>query len=160
MQITKDTVVSFHYRMSDDTGTEIETSRGGEPSLYIHGHNGMMEGVEQALDGKSAGDVLTVTLAPEQAYGVRQDNAQVRVPRKHLLNKGKLVPGQVVQVNTEHGPRQATVVKVGLKTVDIDTNHPLVDKTITFDLEVVSVRQATADELSHGHVHGEGGCGH
>lgn len=160
MQIGKDSVVSFHYRMMDETGAEIETSRRGEPSVYLHGRNGMMEGVEKALEGQTAGAVLSVTLTPEQAYGVREPDAQLRVPRKHLLNKGKLVPGQIVQVNTEQGARQATVVKVGLKTVDIDTNHPLADKTITFDLEVLEVRAATAEELSHGHVHAHGGCGH
>lgn len=160
MNIANDSVVTFHYRMTDETGKELETSRTGEPALYLHGHNGMMAGVEAAMEGKEAGATFSVTLEPKDAYGVRQANAQIRIPRKHLLTKGKLQSGQVVHVNTENGARQATLVKVGLKTVDIDTNHPLADRTITFDIEVVGVRAATTEELSHGHAHSHGGCGH
>ncbi len=160
MNIAKDSVVSFHYQMADEAGNVLESSAGSTPTVYLQGHGAMMQGIEDALEGRVAGDELDVTLSPEQAYGMPKPNAQMRIPRKHLLNKGRLQVGQVVQVNTENGARQATVVKVGLKTVDIDSNHPLAGKTLVFKLNVVDVREATAEEKSHGHVHGHGGCGH
>ncbi len=160
MNITKDSVVSFHYQMADAEGNVLETSAGNDPTVYLQGHGAMMQGIEDALEGKAAGDEVSVTLTPEQAYGMPKPNSQMRIPRKHLLNKGKLQVGQIVQVNTDNGARQATVVKVGLKTVDIDSNHPLAGKTLAFQLNVVDVREATAEEKSHGHVHAPGGCGH
>lgn len=160
MKIEKDTVASFHYRLSEEGGQELENSHDGEPMTYLHGQQGMMIGLEDALRGREAGDVFSVTLEPALAYGKRRYNAVQRVPRKHLLTKGKLKVGQVVHVNTEQGAKEATVVKIGLKNVDIDSNHPLAGKMVTFDIEVVEVRAATAEEVSHGHVHGKGGCGH
>jgi FKBP-type peptidyl-prolyl cis-trans isomerase SlyD len=82
-----------------------------------------------------------------------------RVPKKHLVTKGKIAPGMLVQVNTKNGPQEAIVVKVGLKNIDVDTNHPLAGKTLTFDIEVVDIRDATTEEISHGHAHQPGGCG-
>ncbi len=160
MKIQQDSVVSFHYTLSEADGEELETSHGGDPMTYLHGNQGIMSGLKDALEGKEAGDKFSVTLEPEQAYGLHVDDAEVRVPRKHILTTGKLQVGQFIRVNTEKGPREATVIKVGLKTVDIDTNHPLAGVTVTFAIEVVSVRAATAEEMSHGHVHGHGGCGH
>lgn len=160
MKIQQDSVVSFHYTLSEVGGDEMESSHDGEPMTYMHGKQGLMSGLKDALEGKEAGDVFSVTLTPEQGYGVRHEEAELRVPRKHILTPGKLHPGQYVRINTEQGACEATVVKVGLKMVDIDTNHPLAGKSVTFDIEVISVREATAEELSHGHVHGQGGCGH
>ncbi len=160
MHIGKDTVVGFHYTLKDASGGVLESSDGGEATIYLHGNGSLFPALEKALEGKSAGDSIEETLSPEDTYGQPKADAQARVPKKHLLTKGKLMPGQVVHVNTEHGARQATVVKVGLKTVDIDTNHPLAGQTLTFAITVDSVRAATAEEISHGHVHGHGGCDH
>lgn len=160
MLISQDKVVSFHYRLKEEGGEIFEDSHEGSPVLYLHGHNSMLPALEAALEGKSAGDSFEITLQPEQAYGVRQEGATQRVPKKHLLTQGKIVPGQIVQVNTEHGPHDAVVIKVGLKNVDIDANHLLAGKTLVFAIEIVDVREATADEVAHGHAHGEGGHQH
>ena len=160
MQVEKNTVVAFHYRLSGDGGELLETSRDGEPVLHLQGHPGVLRGVEEALEGRAAGDKVDVTLPPEQAYGRRRDNAVQRVPIKHLLTKGRLRPGMAVKINTEQGARDATVVKVGKFNVDVDTNHPLAGRAITFELEVLSVRAASAEELAHGHAHGVGGHQH
>lgn len=161
MVIENGVVVSFHYRLSEPGQAVIEDSHDGPPLSYLHGHHGMLPGVEEALAGRKAGDTLSVTLPPEKAYGQRQEDAVQRVSLKHVIRRGgKLQPGMVVQVNTEHGPRDVVVVKPGLKTVDVDVNHPLAGKTLQFDIEVVGVRAATQDELAHGHAHGEGGHGH
>jgi len=107
------------------------------------------------------GDKLTVTLPPEKAYGPRQENAEQRIPIKHLLDKSKRYKvGQVVTVNTDQGHRQVQIVKVGKFNVDVDTNHPLAGITLEFTVDIQEVRDATAEEQQHGHAHGAGGHQH
>jgi FKBP-type peptidyl-prolyl cis-trans isomerase SlyD len=115
-------------------------------------------GLESELRGRRAGDELTVTVAPEDAYGARDPTAVQRVPIKHLVRPGKLAVGKVVAVNTSVGPRRATVLKVGRFNVDVDLNHPLAGKTLIFDVKVLDVREATSEEIAHGHAHGPGGA--
>lgn len=164
MQVEKDKVVSFHYTVSEVEGEQLESSYGTNPLVYLHGHDGMLKGVEAALEGKTVGDKVAVTLAPEDAYGPRKEDAIHRVSINHVLREGKgkpkFRPGMVVHLNTEHGARPVVVVKAGLKMLDVDTNHPYAGKTLNYDMEVVNVRDAEAEELSHGHVHGEGGVHH
>lgn len=160
MEITSGKVVSLHYTLSDSEGTFSESSTAGEPLNYLHGANNILPGLETELEGHKAGDKLSVTLAPDAAYGNRVDEATHRVPIKHLIDPGKLQPGMVVALNTKEGPRSVTVVKVGRFNVDVDVNHPLAGKTLTFDIEVLDVREASEEELSHRHVHGPGGHHH
>jgi len=162
MEIKKDTVVSFHYRLKNEAGEEIENSYDSEAVAYLHGHGNIIGGLEHALEGKSGGENVSVTLSPKEAYGERVENAVQRVPIKHLYNAGKtkLKPGQVVAINTENGPKQATVIKAGKFNVDVDLNHPLAGQTLTFEVGIQSIRQATEEELSHGHAHGPGGHQH
>jgi len=162
VNIEKNSVVSFHYRLSEVGGEELESTHGDEPSLYLHGYQNIMPGLEQAMLSKAEGDIFSATLAPAQAYGERRENAKQRVSLKHLANKpkGKLKPGDIVGLNTAEGVKQATVVKVGLKNVDVDNNHPLAGKSIQFDIEILSVREASGEELEHGHAHGVGGHQH
>lgn len=164
MQIGADSVVSFHYRLSDVAGEMLESSYDAEPTLYLHGHSNLLPALEDALAGKLVGDKLSISLEPDQAYGPRKEGATQRIPIKHLQNhaalKGKLKPGMRVAVNTEHGPWDAVVLKVGKFNVDIDSNHPLAGKALIFDVEIMEVRMATDDELAHGHAHGAGGHHH
>lgn len=164
MSVTQDKVVSFHYQMSDVDGTLLETSYEADPTLYLHGHRNLLPALESALDGKAVGEKTQVTLTPEEGYGLRKEGAVQRIPIKHLHNheklKNKIKVGMTVQVNTQNGPWDAVVLKVGKFNVDIDSNHPLAGKTLTFALEVVDVRDATPEELSHGHAHGVGGHHH
>ncbi len=160
MSISNDQVVTFHYTLTDESGAQLENSHEAEAVTYLHGHKSMLPGLEEALEGKDKGGKVSVTLAPEKAYGLRKEGETQRITKKHILTKGKLTPGMIVQVNTEHVPQEAIIVKVGLKTVDLDSNHPYAGKTLTFDMEVIELREATAEEISHGHVHGAGGCGH
>lgn len=165
MLIEANKVVTFHYRMNESGQDILEDShQGGNPVVYLHGYQGMLKGLEDAMTGKQAGDHFTVTLPPEDAYGLRYENSQQRISMKHVVNNSKkkviYKPGSVVQVNTEQGPRPAIVLKVGLKTLDIDTSHPLAGKALTFAVEIIDVRDATAEEIAHRHVHGEGGHQH
>ena len=160
MDIGPETVVVFHYTLRGEDGTELETSRGADPSAYLHGANNIIPGLESAMADRAAGDVFSTTVAPADAYGLRNPDQVQRVPVKHLVFKGKLRPGAVVQLSTSEGMRAVTVTKAGRHTADIDTNHPLAGQTLTFDVEIVELRAATAEELTHGHAHGPGGHHH
>lgn len=160
MKAEKDRVVSFHYRLSEAGAGEIEQSEPDQPLVYLHGHDGIISGLEAAMAGRETGDKFSVTIAPEQAYGARRDDAIQRVQRKYIAGKAKLRPGMVVSVGTDKGPRQVVVVKAGKFVVDVDTNHPLAGKTLTFDVEISDIREASSEELAHGHAHGPGGHHH
>ena len=159
MNITKDTVVELHYAMSEGE-TLIESSHEGDSVFMLQGHKNMFGAIEEAIEGKAAGDKIEVTLTPEQAYGVRQENSIQRIPIKHLQGAKKWRPGMVAMVDSNQGRKQVTVVKVGKFNADCDINHPLAGKTLNFVIDIVSVRAANADEISHGHVHGRGGVHH
>jgi FKBP-type peptidyl-prolyl cis-trans isomerase SlyD len=160
MTIHQNSVVTFHYTLSGEDGQTLETTREREPMLYLHGAGNIIPGLEKAMDGRSAGDSFSVTVAPEEAYGPRAPSKVQRVPAKHFPQPKKLKPGQVVRLNTRRGPMQAVVLKVGRFNIDIDVNHPLAGRTLTFDVEIVDVRDATPDEIAHRHAHGPGGAQH
>ncbi|AJD48743.1 peptidyl-prolyl cis-trans isomerase [Isoalcanivorax pacificus W11-5] len=159
MQIENGKVVSFHYQLFGEDGSLIEKTE-DQPTLYLHGASNMISGVEQALAGRAAGEHFEITLSPEQAYGERKEEMTQRVSAKYLRHAGKLRPGMQVPVQTDEGQRWVTVLKVGLKTVDVDANHPLAGRTLRFVIDVVDVRDATQEEISHGHAHGPGGHHH
>ena len=164
MQAGKEKVVSFHYRLKDANDNLLEESYGGEPTAYLHGNKNILPALEAELEGKQAGDKLSISLSPDQAYGEHNPDAVQRVPLKRILgkaNKGaKLKPGQILSVDTDQGARQVRVVKVGKFNVDLDTNHPLAGVNLGFDVEIVEVRDATGEEVAHGHAHGVGGHHH
>jgi FKBP-type peptidyl-prolyl cis-trans isomerase SlyD len=160
MNIENRKVVTFHYTLSDEQGEQLESSREGDPMTYLHGTGNIIPGLEKAMAGKAAGDRFEVTVEPAEAYGERNESAIQRIPAKHFKQAGRLKPGQVVVMQTKQGPRQLTVVKVGRFNVDVDTNHPMAGLSLTFDVEVTDVRDATDEEVSHKHVHGPGGIDH
>lgn len=160
MKVADDTVVSFHYTLKHVDGGVIESSQHNEPMAVLIGHRNILPALEEALQGKTTGESFSVTLPPEKAYGLRRENTQQRVPIKHLMTKGKIKPGMQVAINTEQGARHVTVIKVGKFNVDVDTNHPLAGQTLVFDLTIADVREASAEEKSHGHAHGIGGHHH
>ena len=160
MQITDNTVAVFHYTLRDDQGGLLESSRDGEPSAYLHGAGNIIPGLEQALEGHGEGEELSVTLEPGQAYGPRKEGREQRVPVKHLVYRGRLRQGMVVQLNTSEGRLPVTVTRVGRHSATVDANHPLAGQTLTFEVTIVSVREASAEEREHGHAHGPGGHQH
>ncbi|VUD61647.1 FKBP-type peptidyl-prolyl cis-trans isomerase SlyD [Thalassocella blandensis] len=161
MKIAQDAVVMFHYSLSEQDGSEIENNRDAMPMAYLHGHKNIMPALEKALDGKEAGEVIDVTVEPKDAYGERKEGNNQKIPVKHLLSKHKrLMPGMLVKVNTEKGPVDARVIKPGKFMVELDFNHPLAGKTLNFHIDIKEVREATSEELAHGHAHGVGGHHH
>jgi FKBP-type peptidyl-prolyl cis-trans isomerase SlyD len=161
MTIRENSVVSFHYTLTDVEGKELDSSRErGEPMSYLHGAGNIIPGLEKAMLGKSAGDTFNVTVAAAEAYGERNENNVQRIPIKRLGDMPRPRPGQVLGFQTQQGPVQVTVVKVGRFNIDVDANHPLAGQALTFDVEITEVREATEDELNHGHAHGPGGHQH
>lgn len=160
MVVEKNKVVSFHYTLKNADGEQMESSRENEPMSYLHGANNIIPGLERALEGHAAGDEFTVTVEPEDAYGVRNENNVQRVSLKRLKGIGKISPGQILNLQTQKGPVQVTVLKVGRFNVDVDGNHPLAGMPLTFEVEVTEIRDATEDEKKHGHAHGPGGHQH
>jgi FKBP-type peptidyl-prolyl cis-trans isomerase SlyD len=158
MKIERGRVVRMHYTLRDEGGATIESSGGREPLTYLHGYGQLVPGLEKALDGSQAGLRTTVEVAPKDAYGEKDPQAVIRAPREDFPEGLELAPGVEVQADTPDGPITFTVVAVEEKEAVLDANHPLAGKTLTFDVEVLEVRDATAEEIAHGHVHGPGGA--
>jgi len=159
MKIEDNCVVRFHYTVSEPGQGQLESSRQVEPISILIGHGNIIAGLEAAMQGREAGETFEVTVEPAQAYGERRENMVQRVPRKHFKG-AKLAPGMQVMLPTDQGQRAMTVRKVGISVVDVDLNHPMAGKTLSFDVEILDVREASAEEISHKHAHGDGGHGH
>ncbi len=162
MQVGVNKVVTFHYKLSEDEGAIFESSYDSDPMVYLHGFGGIISGLEEAMEGRSAGECFSVVVPAAKGYGEPQKGAVKRVSRKHVIQDGKsrLKPGMLIHLNTSEGPTMVTVLKVGLKTIDVNTNHPLAGRTLKFDVQLLAVREAMPEEIEHGHVHGEGGVQH
>lgn len=162
MNIEDKKVVSFHYTLTDDAGETVDSSHErGEPMLYLHGANNIIRGLEAAMAGRAAGDAFKVTVEPADAYGVRKEANVQRLTLKKLgLKSSQLQPGMILNLQTRNGPAQVTVLKVGRFNVDVDANHPLSGQSLHFDVEILDVRDASEDEVKHGHAHGPGGHHH
>ncbi|MCE8015603.1 peptidylprolyl isomerase [Halomonas sp. MCCC 1A17488] len=151
MNIAPQRVVTLHYVLRDERGHVLDDSRArAKPLEYLHGHDNILAGLERALAGHVAGDRLSVTLPPEEAYGERNDDLVQQVGRGAFPQEG-LAPGMRFQTPGDDGPQIVTVREVGDDTVVIDTNHPLAGHTLGYALEVLEVRQATRAELAKGH---------
>ena len=160
MNIAKDKVVSIDYTLTDSGGQVLDSSQGKEPLNYLHGAGNIIPGLEGALEGKAEGEKVNVQVPPEQAYGPRDERMVQAVPRSAFQGAPDIQPGMQFQAQTNAGARLITVVGVQGDQVTIDANHPLAGQTLNFDVNVRGVRDATAEELSHGHVHGPGGHQH
>jgi len=156
----KDKVVTFHYTLKNSEGEQMETSRDKQPMSYLHGANNIIIGLEKAMEGHAVKDEFSVTVAPEEAYGKRNEANVQRIPLKRLKGIGKISPGQILNLQTNQGPVQVTVLRVGRFNVDVDANHPLAGQALTFEIEITDIREASEEELTHRHVHGPGGHHH
>ena len=160
VEIAADRVVTIHYTLKDDDGAVLDSSAGGDPLAYIQGHGNIVAGLEKALEGRQDGNTLTVVVPAAEGYGIRNEALIQRVPKRALQGSGAIQKGMQFQARTEDGMRLFTVTAIVGDMVTLDGNHPLADQTLHFDIRVVGVREATAEELEHGHVHGAGGHHH
>jgi FKBP-type peptidyl-prolyl cis-trans isomerase SlyD len=160
MQIAKNKVVSIDYTLTSPSGETIDSSKGGEPLLYLHGGGNIIPGLERALEGKSAGDQIKATIDPEDGYGAKNPQLVQVVPRKQFPGVKEIKPGTRFEAQTSQGPRVVMVVAVDDENVTVDANHPLAGETLIFDVTVMNVRDATQQEIDHGHAHGPDGTLH
>lgn len=160
MEIAADRVVTIHYTLKNDEGAVLDSSSGGEPLAYIQGHGNLVTGLEKALEGRQEGAALAVVVSPQDGYGVHDAALIQRVPKRSLQGSGEIKKGMQFQARTGDGMRLFTVTAVVGDMITLDGNHPLADQTLHFEVQIVGVRAATAEELEHGHVHGAGGHHH
>lgn len=160
MKITKHAVVSIHYTLTDDEGTVIDSSQNGDPLTYMHGVGQLIPGLESELEGKAQGENLETRIDPENGYGTRDDNLVREVPKAQFEADGELHVGMQFQANSPEGAMIFTITKVEGEQVTIDGNHPLAGIHLNFAVSVQGVREATEQELEHGHAHGEEGHDH
>lgn len=160
MNISNNCVASFHYTLTDSTGKVLDSSEGQEPLSYLHGAGNIIPGLEKALVGKTVGDKLNVSVAAAEAYGERDDSMVQQLDSSMFSGIDQIEVGMEFHAETEHGLQVVTVTNVDGDQVTIDGNHPLAGVDLNFDVEVTEVREATEDEISHGHAHGAGGHHH
>ncbi|WP_199609584.1 FKBP-type peptidyl-prolyl cis-trans isomerase [Flocculibacter collagenilyticus] len=159
MNISKDKVVTMHYSVMDKEENVIDSSHDHEPLAFIQGQQFLIPGLENALEGHKAGDTFSVNVDAKEAYGERHDGF-VQTVDKNMFGENEIEVGMQFRATTDDGEQTVIVVDVQDDKITVDGNHPLAGVDLVFDVEIIDVRDATAEELQHGHVHGEGGCGH
>ena len=161
MRVEQNKVVMMHYKLADKDGNVIDTSEGRAPLAYIHGIGALVPGLENELEGKVKGDKFSAVVSPEDAYGHRDEELVRVVPKSGFQGEEEMQLGMQVQIDTgEKGLAIATLVKIEGDDITLDLNHPLSDTELHFDIEITDIREATDEEVAHGHVHGEGGHQH
>ena len=158
MKIAKDVVVSLAYQVKTEDGVVMDSATADAPLDYLQGHNNLISGLEKALEGHEAGDKFTVTVAPEDAYGEHLADLVQRVPANVFHGVDEITVGMRFLADTDQGQIPVEITEVDGDFVVVDGNHMLAGQTLTFDVEVVALREATDEEKAHGHLHQAGGC--
>lgn len=153
MQVAANKVIAIHYTLTDNDGQVLDSSQGGGPLHYLHGHNNIIAGLERQLEGLSVGDAFEVVVQPAEGYGERNDQLIQEVPREAFQGVDAIEPGMQFQTQSPQGPMVVTVTQVGDEQVTIDANHPLAGVELNFKGNVESVRDAREEEIEHGHAH-------
>ncbi|AUJ70550.1 MULTISPECIES: peptidylprolyl isomerase [Pseudoalteromonas] len=159
MIIGPNSVVTIHYSVQDKDNNTIDSTFDDEPVIAMLGSGYLIPGLDDALQGKQAGDTFSVTIEPQEGYGERFDELTQAVP-KSMFEGMEIEVGMQFRATTDEGDQIVVIIGIEDEEVIVDANHPLSGITLNFDVEVLEVREATAEEVAHGHVHGEGGCGH
>ncbi len=161
MKIAQDKAVTIHYTLKNDAGEQLESSFGGEPLAYLHGHHNLIPGLENALLDKEAGTKLDVRVPPEEGYGTRQEQLVEMVPKEMFGEGVEFEIGMQFHAESQQGtPYVVSITAIEEHQVQVDGNHPFAGETLHFEVEVVDVRDASEEEISHGHVHGPHGHQH
>ncbi|MFW5450937.1 MAG: peptidylprolyl isomerase [Methylophagaceae bacterium] len=160
MKVTENAVVVIDYTLTDNDGEVIDSSEGAGPLAYLHGAGNIINGLEDALLGKEAGDEVKASIEPKDGYGERVEDMKQEVPRELFAGIDNIELGMQFQSETDQGPVMVTVVAMEEEMITVDGNHPLAGTHLNFDVTIREVREASKEELEHGHVHGEGGHHH
>ncbi|QCR34800.1 peptidylprolyl isomerase [Nissabacter sp. SGAir0207] len=160
MKVAKDLVVSLAYQVRTEDGVLVDESPVSAPLDYLHGHGSLIAGLEKALEGHDVGDRFDVHVGANEAYGTYDENLVQRVPKDVFMGVDELQVGMRFIADTDQGQVPVEITEVEDDHVTVDGNHMLAGQNLNFNVEVVAIREATADELAHGHVHGEHGHHH
>lgn len=160
MLIALNSVVGMHYTLTGADGKTIDSSEGRDPLEYLHGAGNIVPGLEKELAGKKVGDKFDVKVSAEEGYGKRREEMVQQIPKSAFKADGEIKIGMRFQAQTPNGAMIFEVTKIEGDTVTADGNHPLADQELNFAIEITSIREATKEELEHGHVHGPGGHHH
>lgn len=160
MKIAKDSVVSLAYQVRTKDGVLVDEATAVAPLEYLHGAGNLIKGLEDALESRQAGDKFDVEVASNNAYGDYNDNLVQQVPRDVFVGVDDLEVGMRFLADTEHGPVPVEITAIDGDKVTVDGNHMLAGQDLKFNVEVINVREATDQELAHGHVHGAHGHDH
>jgi FKBP-type peptidyl-prolyl cis-trans isomerase SlyD len=160
MKIVKNSVVELDYKLMDLEGNVWESSKEGGPWVYLHGHGEVMPGLEGKLLGKAIGQKIKVEFGPEEAYGPYEEDLKTEVPREAFAEVDNLTEGMRLAAEGSDGVHAVMVREVRDDVVIIDANHPLAGQPVKVEVKVLSVREASPEEVAHGHVHQNGTCGH
>jgi len=158
MLISNHKVVSIHYTLTNAAGETIDSSVGGDPLAYLHGAANIIPGLESALEGKAVGDKLNVSLEAADAYGEYNPALTEVVPSSMFEGVDNVEVGMQFQAETSEGVQIVRIAKVDGDNVIVDGNHPLAGQPLNFDVEIAEIREASAEELEHGHIHGDEAC--
>jgi FKBP-type peptidyl-prolyl cis-trans isomerase SlyD len=160
MVVSHHKVVSMHYTLTNASGEVLDSSRQGQPLAYIQGIGNIISGLEEALDGKKVGDKVNANIPPEKGYGLRDENLVFKVNKNEVDIGREIEVGMKLQAENEQGMYVVTVTEVDSESITIDGNHDLAGVTLNFDVEIMDIRDASSEELAHGHVHGPDGHHH
>lgn len=160
MNVEKNRVVSLNYTLKNSEGAILDTSEGRSPLVYLHGVGALIPGLELKLEGEGIGAKISAVIPPEEAYGEPSEEMFYKVPASGFAGDEEMAVGMQVQLDTENGPALAVICNIDGEEVTLDLNHPLAGVELYFDVEIMDVREATQDEINHGHVHGDGGHHH
>ncbi len=155
MKVEAQKAITLAYTLTDDKGNILDKADANEPFIYLHGAGGVIPGLEKALDGKAVDERLTVNLEPSEAYGDYSDQLVQEVSKEMFgeLDEKDMFVGAQFHAETNQGMQVVTVNAINDETITIDGNHPMAGKNLNFDVTVLEVRDATEDELAHGHIH-------
>ena len=159
MNIANNTIATIHFTVCSSDGAQIDTSRNSEPMVFLQGSHFLIQGLEDELEGKTVGNKFTIDIEPALAYGERHEELVQSVP-KTMFEYMDLNVGMTFRASTDDGEQSVMIIDINEEEVVVDGNHPLSGLTLNFDVEVLEVREATEEEIAHGHPHTEGGCEH
>lgn len=162
MQVANNTVVSIDYELSDANGELVESTKDEGPLTYLHGSNCIIPGLESALADKKVGDELEISIPPDDAYGEFDPGLRQEVPKDQFAEIGEIEVGMQLQVPSDDGESYLviTITEIGEDMVTVDGNHPMAGETLNFKIQVKDIREATPQEIEHGHAHGTDGHDH
>ncbi len=157
--IANNHVVSFHYTLTNAEGEQLDKSQ-DQPLVYLQGAGNIIPGLDKAMEGKTVGEKFSVTIPAAEAYGEYNTDLVQEVPLQMFQGVENVEPGMQFQAQTDDGVQIVTIKAIEGENAIVDANFPLAGQDLTFDVEITDIREASAEELDHGHVHGAGGHHH